>query len=95
MSTATKSLTIREMHNEVIMKGHSLSFPNGSEGKESACNAGDTGDAGSISGGEMATHSSILTWKIPWTEEPVGYSPKRCKESDMTEQLSTAQYTHG
>ena len=23
----------------------------------------------------MATHSSILAWKIPWTEEPVGYSP--------------------
>jgi len=24
---------------------------------------------------EMATHSSILAWEIPWTEEPVGYSP--------------------
>ena len=23
----------------------------------------------------MATHSSILAWKIPWTKEPVGYSP--------------------
>jgi len=23
----------------------------------------------------MATHSSILTWRIPWTEEPVDYSP--------------------
>ena len=22
----------------------------------------------------MATHSSILVWRIPWTEEPVGYS---------------------
>ena len=30
----------------------------------------------------MATHSSILAWRIPWTEEPGG-----CKESDMTEQL--------
>ena len=28
----------------------------------------------------MATHSSILAWRIPWTEEPGG-----CKESDMTE----------
>ena len=36
---------------------------------------------------EMATHSSILAWKIPWTEEPVGYSPWGRKESDMTEQL--------
>ena len=24
---------------------------------------------------EMAIHSSILAWEIPWTEEPVGYSP--------------------
>ena len=36
---------------------------------------------------EMATHSSILAWKIPWTEEPVGYSPRGRKESDMTERL--------
>ena len=33
----------------------------------------------------MATHSSILVWKIPWTEEPVGYSPGGHKESDTTE----------
>ena len=36
---------------------------------------------------EMETHSSILAWKIPWTEEPVGYSPWSRKESDTTEQL--------
>ena len=24
----------------------------------------------------MATHSSILVWRIPWREEPVGYSPR-------------------
>ena len=35
---------------------------------------------------EMATHSSILAWRIPWTEEP-GYSPRGCKESDTTERL--------
>ena len=34
---------------------------------------------------EMVTHSSILAWKILWTEEPGGYSPRGCKESDMTE----------
>ena len=28
---------------------------------------------------EMATHSSILAWEIPWTEEPGGYSPWGCK----------------
>ena len=34
---------------------------------------------------EMATHSSILAWKIPWTEEPEGYSPWSCKESVIIE----------
>ena len=49
-----------------------------SVGKESACNAGDTGDVGLIPGTGrfleegMATHSSILAWRIPWTEEPGG-----------------------
>ena len=28
---------------------------------------------------EMATHSSILAWRIPWTEEPGGYSLRGCK----------------
>ena len=50
-------------------------FPGGLEGKASACNAGDPG---LIQGPgwedplekEVATHSSILAWKIPWTEEP-------------------------
>ena len=36
---------------------------------------------------EMATHSSILAWRIPWTEEPGGYSPRVRKESDTSEQL--------
>ena len=34
---------------------------------------------------EMATHSSILAWNIPWTEELGGYSPWGRKESDTTE----------
>ena len=38
---------------------------------------------------EMATHSSILAWKIPWTEEPGRlYSPWGHKESDTTERLT-------
>ena len=37
---------------------------------------------------EVATHSSILAWKIPWTEEPGRlYSPWGRKELDMTERL--------
>ena len=38
---------------------------------------------------EMATHSSILAWRIPWTEEPAGYSPKGHKELATTKQLNT------
>ena len=36
----------------------------------------------------MATHSSILAWRIPWTEDLGDYSPWGCKELDTTEQLS-------
>ena len=52
--------------------------------KNPLANAGDSGDMGSIPGSRrspgredpleegMATHSSILAWRIPWTEEPAG-----------------------
>ena len=36
----------------------------------------------------MATHSSVLAWRIPWTEEPAGYSPWGCKRLDMSEWLT-------
>ena len=61
----------------VISKYETLAmgFPGDSDGKESVCN---TGDLGLITGlgrspeKGMATHSSILAWRIPWTEEPGG-----------------------
>ena len=52
-----------------------MSEAGGACGKESICSAGDQG---SISGREdplekeIATYSSILAWRIPWTEEPGG-----------------------
>ena len=51
-----------------------MGFPGGSEGKASACNAGDT-RVQSLSQedpleNEMATHCSTLAWKTAWTEEP-------------------------
>jgi len=67
-----------------------MGFPGDSDGKESACHAGDPG---SIPGQEdplekgMATHSSILAWRIPWTEEPGRQSPWGLKELNMTELL--------
>ena len=33
----------------------------------------------------MAAHSSILAWRIPWTEDPGGLQSIGCKESDTTE----------
>ena len=41
----------------------------------------------------MAMHSSILTWRIPWTEEPAGYSPKGREESDTTEGLALSLFS--
>ena len=52
-----------------------LGFPGGSLGEEFDCSAGDPGLIPSqedpLEEG-MATHSSILAWRIPWTEEPGG-----------------------
>ena len=52
-----------------------LTLPGGSEVKVSASNAGDLGwipGLGRSPGEGMATHSSILAWRIPWTEKPGG-----------------------
>ena len=43
---------------------------------------------------EMAPHSSILAWRIPWTER-AGYSPQGHKESDTTEQLHFNRKNNG
>ena len=56
--------------------------------KNLPANAGDIRDKGSIPGSErshekeMATHSSVLAWRMPSTEE--GYSSQGHKESDMS-----------
>ena len=42
---------------------------------------------------EMATHSSILAWELPWTEEPGGYSPQGHKEAYTTEHADTHEYS--
>ena len=34
---------------------------------------------------EMATHSCILTWRVPWQRSLAGYSTQGCEESDTTE----------
>ena len=53
-------------------------YPGGSPVKESSCSAGDMGPWVPSLGQEdalekkMTTHSSVLAWEIPWTEEPCG-----------------------
>ena len=65
-------------------------FLGGSVSKESACNAGDTGDAGSIPGsGRSPGEGNVKPLqysclKIPWTKEPDGLQPVGVKESDTT-----------
>ena len=71
-----------------------LGFPSSSDGKASTCNAGDLGPIPGLERfpppeKEMATHSSILAWRIPMDKRSlVGYSPWGRKESDRTEQLT-------
>ena len=69
-----------------------MDFPGGSDsGKKTACNAGDPdsipGLGRPLEKG-MATHSSILAWRISLTEEPGGHIPLSCKGWDTTEQLA-------
>ena len=65
--------------------------PGGARDKEPPANAGDGREAGLIprSGRslkkEMATHSSILAWKVPWTEESGGLQSIVLQKSDITE----------
>ena len=65
-----------------------MGFPGDSDGNKSACNAGYL--VGSLSQEDpleevIATHSSILAWRITWTEEPRGLQFTGRKDSDTTE----------
>ena len=54
----------------------SMGLPCNSVGKKPACSAEDLGWEDPLEKG-MATHSSILAWRIPWTEEPGGLQSMR------------------
>ena len=59
---------IYEIHFDVYFTN--MGFPGGSADKESACNAGDLGlipGLGRSTGEGKGYHSSILSWRIPWT----------------------------
>ena len=65
--------------------------PGVSAGKASPCHAGDAGSVPGLGRSPRernGTHSSILAWRIPWTDKSGGFgaaSPWGRKESDMTE----------
>ena len=70
------------------------SWPGGLLCEESVCKAGDMGDAGLIPGledpleEETVTHSSLLAWRIPRTEEPGGLQPMGLQSQTRLRQLS-------
>ena len=61
-------------------------FPCSSVVKNPPAGAGNTRNEDPLEE-EMATHSSILAWKIPWTEEPGGLQSMGLQRADMTERL--------
>ena len=67
----------------LLLSPITLGFPGGSDGKESACN---TGDSGSV---PRQLTPVVLPGKSHGQRSLVGYSPWGHRESDMTEQLST------
>ena len=75
----------------VNRQGLTKAFVGGSVVKNPAANAAGAGGVDLIPGWEdpleeeMATHSSILAWRIPCTRSLVGHSPWGCKESDTIE----------
>ena len=75
-----------------LLDSSRVGFPGGSEGKESACNAGD----GVQSLGQenlpekgTATHCTSLAWRIPWTEEPGGLQSMRLQSQRLSRDEQT------
>ena len=59
-----------------MTQGSKIDFPGGSVVSNLPDNAGDASfipRSGKSPEEEVATHSSILAWRIPWTEDPVGH----------------------
>ena len=85
-----KELEVGSMESNLIDTFLIMDFPGGSDGKASAYNAGDPGSipgSGRSPEKEMATHSSVLAWKIHGWRSLACYSTWGCKDSDMTKQL--------
>ena len=76
-------------------------FPGGSDGKVAVCNAGDPGSIpgsgrspGEGDGKGMATHSSSVAWKIPWTEKRgrlQSMGSQRVRQDEATSLMLTSE----
>ena len=80
---ATVHGVTRVGHDRVTKQQQKESFPGGSDGKASACNAKDLGQEDPLEA--MAIHSSTLAWTIQWTEEPARLQSMGSQELDTTE----------
>ena len=80
------------LHPPLITSG----FPGGSDGKESACTAGDMGLIPELERSPRGGHGNPLQYSClenPHGQRSLeGYSPGGCKESDMTEGLNTDNF---
>ena len=68
----------------LLLANRQWGFLGVSDVKESTCNAGDLGSIPGLGRSleeEIATHSSILAWRIPWTEEPGGATVRGAEKS--------------
>ena len=75
-----------KLHEKITLQRED--FPGGSAGRVSACSAGDTGSSLGWEDAleeEVATHSSVLAWEIPWTEEPGRLQSTEPRRVSMTE----------
>ena len=85
----------KEVERCIISSAFPPGFPGGSDGKKSTYSARDldlTPQSGRSLEEEMATHSSILAWRIPWTEEPGGIQSmesQRVRHDLVTEHACT------
>ena len=72
-----------------------MGLPRGLSGKESTCQARDVGLVSQEDPleKEMATHSSILAWRIPWMEEPGGLQSMRSQSQTRLGVLSQAVFS--
>ena len=70
--------------------------PGGSVVKNPPANAGETGDAGSVPEDplkeEMATHSSVLAWRTPWTEKPGGLQSMGSQRVRLSDRSHTRRH---